>query len=82
MIRLIAFMLNANESLEFTKGLSSDDEPFAQEVKILSRRAIEPFEVGLPKQLLWVVDPNAGRIGAVLIHRVANRFLRQESQNL
>jgi hypothetical protein len=28
------------------------------------------------------VDPNAGRIGALLIRRVANRFLRQESQNL
>ena len=27
MIRLITFMLNANERLEFTKGLSSDDEP-------------------------------------------------------
>jgi len=27
MIRLIAFMLNASESLSFTKGLSSDDEP-------------------------------------------------------
>jgi len=27
MIRLIAFMLNASESLGFTRGLSSDDEP-------------------------------------------------------
>ncbi len=27
MVRLIAFMLNANEQLSFTKGLSSDDEP-------------------------------------------------------
>ena len=27
MIRLIAFMANANEQLSFTKGLSSDDEP-------------------------------------------------------
>ena len=27
MIRLIAFMLNASEQLNFTKGLSSDDEP-------------------------------------------------------
>ena len=27
MIRLIAFMANASESLNFTKGLSSDDEP-------------------------------------------------------
>jgi hypothetical protein len=32
---------------------------FAQAVKILSRRAVEPFEVGLTKQLLCVVDPNA-----------------------
>ncbi len=27
MIRLIAFMLNASDTLSFTKGLSSDDEP-------------------------------------------------------
>lgn len=27
MIRLIAFMLNANDTLSFTKGLSTDDEP-------------------------------------------------------
>ena len=27
MIRLIAFMANANEQLSFTKGLSTDDEP-------------------------------------------------------
>jgi len=27
MIRLVAFMLNASDSLSFTKGLSSDDEP-------------------------------------------------------
>ncbi len=27
MIRLIAFMLNANEDLNFTKGMNSDDEP-------------------------------------------------------
>jgi hypothetical protein len=55
---------------------------FAQEVKILSRKAVEPFEVGLTKQLLCEVDPNAGRIGALLIRRVANRFLRQESQTV
>jgi hypothetical protein len=40
---------------------------------MLSRRAVEPFEVGLTKQLLCEVDPNAGRIGALLIRRVANR---------
>jgi len=55
---------------------------FVKEVKILFRRAVEPFEVGLTKQLLCVVDPDAGRIGALLIRRVANRFLRQEAQNL
>lgn len=27
MIRLLAFVLNASENLEFTKGLSTDDEP-------------------------------------------------------
>lgn len=27
MVRLVAFILNADESLEFTKGISQDDEP-------------------------------------------------------
>ena len=27
MVRLVAFILNANEDLEFTKGISQDDEP-------------------------------------------------------
>ena len=27
MVRLLAFALNAHEKLEFTRGLSSDDEP-------------------------------------------------------
>ena len=27
MIRLLAFALNAGDTLEFTKGLSTDDEP-------------------------------------------------------
>jgi len=43
---------------------------FSQEEKILSGRAVE------------LVDSKAGRIGALLIRRVANRFLRQEFQNL
>jgi hypothetical protein len=53
---------------------------FAQEVKILSRKAVEPFEVGLTKQLLCEVDPNAGRIGALLIRRVA-RLLRTKNHH-
>jgi hypothetical protein len=47
---------------------------FQQAVKILSRRAVEPFEVGLTKQLLCVVDPNAGRIGELLIRRSNYKF--------
>jgi len=31
---------------------------------------------------LGIVVVDAGRTGALLIRRVANRFLRQESQNL
>ena len=27
MVRLVAFILNADEGLEFTKGISQDDEP-------------------------------------------------------
>jgi len=40
------------------------------------------FELGLTKQFLCVVAPAPGCIGALLIRRVANQFLRQESQNL
>ena len=38
---------------------------------LFDERAVEPFEVGLSKQLLCVVDPDAGRTGALLIRRVA-----------
>jgi hypothetical protein len=35
---------------------------------------LKPFEVGLTKQLLCVVDPNAGRIGELLIRRSNYKF--------
>ena len=47
MIRLIAFMTNAGESLRFTKGLSTDDEPELWQ-KTLTDEIELWIELGLP----------------------------------
>ncbi|MEP3562574.1 MAG: YaeQ family protein [Marinobacter sp.] len=49
MIRLLAFALNANDTLEFTKGLSSDDEPELWQ-KSLSDEIELWIELGLPDE--------------------------------
>ncbi|GGE66294.1 hypothetical protein GCM10011533_18200 [Streptosporangium jomthongense] len=49
MIRLLAFALNANENLEFTKGLSTDDEPELWQ-KSLSDEIELWIELGLPDE--------------------------------
>lgn len=49
MIRLLAFALNANEHLEFTKGLSTDDEPELWQ-KSLSDEIELWIELGLPEE--------------------------------
>ncbi|MBE0486516.1 YaeQ family protein [Marinobacter sp.] len=49
MIRLLAFALNASDSLEFTKGLSSDDEPELWE-KSLTDDIELWIELGLPDE--------------------------------
>ena len=41
MVRLLAFALNASESLSFTKGLSTDDEPDLWPVSYTHLRAHE-----------------------------------------
>lgn len=49
MIRLVAFALNANEQLQFTKGLSADDEPELWE-KSLSEEIVHWIDLGLPDE--------------------------------
>ncbi len=49
MIRLLAFALNASEHLEFTKGLSTDDEPELWQ-KSLSDEIELWIELGLPEE--------------------------------
>ncbi|HTN34454.1 MAG TPA: YaeQ family protein [Marinobacter sp.] len=49
MVRLLAFALNASDRLEFTKGLSTDDEPELWE-KSLSNEIELWIELGLPEE--------------------------------
>jgi len=49
MIRVLAFALNADEKLEFTKGLSTDDEPELWK-KTLSDEIELWIELGLPEE--------------------------------
>ncbi|CAA0078746.1 putative protein YaeQ [Zhongshania aliphaticivorans] len=49
MLRILAFALYANEHLEFTKGLSTDDEPDLWE-KSLSGEIDTWIEMGLPSE--------------------------------
>lgn len=49
MIRLLAFALNASDGLEFTKGLSTDDEPELWQ-KSLSDEIELWIELGLPDE--------------------------------
>ncbi len=49
MIRLLAFALNASDQLEFTKGLSTDDEPELWQ-KSLSDEIELWIELGLPDE--------------------------------
>ena len=49
MVRLLAFALNASESLSFTKGLSTDDEPDLWQ-KSLSNEIEVWIELGLPSE--------------------------------
>jgi len=60
MVRLLAFALNASESLSFTKGLSTDDEPDLWQ-KSLSNEIEVWIELGLPSEKRLkklVVAPN------------------------
>ena len=65
MVRILAFALNATESLEFTKGLSADDEPSIWG-KSLSGEIETWIDVGLPDEK--VIRKASGRAVQVVIY--------------
>ncbi|NTV10829.1 MAG: YaeQ family protein [Zoogloea sp.] len=65
MVRLVAFILNADPALEFGKGLSSDEEPDLWRKDLTG--AIEQWiEVGLPDERR--LKKACGRAGEVLVY--------------
>ncbi|MCK7597189.1 YaeQ family protein [Microbulbifer sp. CAU 1566] len=70
MIRLLAFALNASEQLEFTRGLSTDDEPDLWEHS-LSGEVETWIEVGVPAEDR--VRKACGRADRVLIYAYGQR---------
>ena len=65
MVRLLAFALNAHEQLEFTKGLSTDDEPDIWK-KSLSGEHELWIALGLPSEK--VVRQSCGKAGEVIVY--------------
>ncbi|WP_298860259.1 YaeQ family protein [uncultured Sulfitobacter sp.] len=70
MVRLLAFALNANEHLEMTKGLSTDDEPDIWQ-KSLSDELELWVALGLPSEK--VVRQSCGKSGKVIIYCYGGR---------
>lgn len=70
MVRLLAFALNANEQLELTKGLSTDDEPDIWQ-KSLSDELELWVALGLPSEK--VVRQSCGKAGKVFIYCYGGR---------
>ena len=83
MIRLIAFMLNANERLNFTKGLSSDDEPDLWQ-KSLTDDIELWIDLGQPDEKR--IRKACGRAKQVIIYtyhdRKAKAWWQQQQQKL
>ena len=65
MVRLLAFALSAREQLEFSKGLSSDDEPDVWE-KSLSGEIELWITLGLPSEK--IVRQSCGKAREVIIY--------------
>lgn len=70
MVRLLAFALNANESLELTKGLSTDDEPDIWQ-KSLSGELELWVALGQPSEK--VVRQSCGKAAKVVIYCYGGR---------
>ena len=65
MVRLLAFALSAREQLEFSKGLSSDDEPDVWE-KSLSGEIELWITLGLPSEK--IVRQSCGKAREVVVY--------------
>jgi uncharacterized protein YaeQ len=70
MVRILAFALNANEQLEMTKGLSTDDEPDIWQ-KSLSGELELWVALGLPSEK--VVRQSCGKANEVIIYSYGGR---------
>ena len=70
MVRLIAFALNAREQLEFSRGLSTDDEPDLWE-KSLSSEIELWVTIGLPSDK--IVRQSCGKAKEVIIYSYGGR---------
>lgn len=70
MVRLLAFALNANEQLELTKGLSTDDEPDIWQ-KSLSDELELWVALGLPSEK--VVRQSCGKANKVIVYCYGGR---------
>ena len=65
MVRLLAFALNANEQLELTKGLSTDDEPDIWQ-KSLSGELDLWVALGLPSEK--IIRQSCGKAKEVIVY--------------
>jgi uncharacterized protein YaeQ len=70
MVRLLAFALNAGEQLEFSRGLSTDDEPDLWE-KSLSGETELWVTLGLPSEK--IVRQSCGKAKEVIIYSYGGR---------
>ena len=70
MLRVLAFALNAQESLQFTRGLSADDEPDIW-LKDLTGEIEQWIEVGLPDERR--LRKACGRAKQVLVYAYGSR---------
>jgi len=65
MVRILAFALNAHENLEFSRGLSADDEPDIWQ-KSLSGELELWVALGLPSEK--IVRQSCGKAGEVIVY--------------
>jgi len=82
MVRLLAFILNASESLEFGKGLSNDEEPALWD-RDLTGSVTSWIEVGQPDERL--IRKACGRADKVLIYafgRAVEMWWKQNAKAL
>jgi len=70
MVRLLAFALNAHEKLEFTQGLSSDDEPDIWQ-KSLSGELELWVTLGLPGEK--IIRQSCGKANEVIVYCYGGR---------